>query len=110
MAPGGGICKEMIESHVVFGNNNYGMASTNVELRCSPCRKATTGLGTSNNDVHELLDCPVCLNLMYPPIYQVCSHLHIESRKKSKKKKCIRHYNLYRPFLVPLFLKVGLET
>ncbi|CAN6999481.1 unnamed protein product [Brassica oleracea var. botrytis] len=24
------------------------------------------------NGVHELLECPVCTNLMYPPINQVC--------------------------------------
>lgn len=74
MAPGGGICKEVIESSIAFAD--YDMATSNVELRGSPCRKATTGCGgnlgtTSNNDVHELLECPVCLNLMYPPIYQV---------------------------------------
>ncbi|KAH9740821.1 E3 ubiquitin-protein ligase SINAT2 [Citrus sinensis] len=78
MAPGGGICKEVIESSIEF--SDYEMATSSVELRGSPCRKATTGFSgnlgtTSNNDVHELLECPVCLNLMYPPIYQ-CPNGH----------------------------------
>lgn len=76
MAPGGGILKEVIESRIPFAD--YDMATSNAELRGSPCRKATTGFGgnlgtNSNNDVHELLECPVCMTLMYPPIYQVSS-------------------------------------
>ena len=27
-----------------------------------------------SSSVHELLECPVCLNAMYPPIHQVCSY------------------------------------
>lgn len=27
---------------------------------------------TVASSVHELLECPVCLNAMYPPIHQVC--------------------------------------
>lgn len=27
--------------------------------------------------VHELLECPVCTNSMYPPIHQVCSFLNL---------------------------------
>lgn len=81
MAPGGGYCKEVIESHIAYAD--YDMATSSVEL--SPCRKATTSFGgnlgmTSNNDVHELLECPVCMNLMYPPIYQVCSFAYQNSR------------------------------
>lgn len=38
--------------------------------------KPTHGLGGkhglySTNGVHELLECPVCTSLMYPPIHQV---------------------------------------
>ncbi|KAK6233466.1 hypothetical protein QUC31_005872 [Theobroma cacao] len=78
MAPGGGICKDVIESRVAFAD--YDMATSSMELRGSPLRKAATGLGgnlgaTSTNDVHELLECPVCVNLMYPPIYQ-CPNGH----------------------------------
>ncbi|MBA0667044.1 hypothetical protein Golax_000122 [Gossypium laxum] len=78
MAPGGGICKDVIESRITFAE--YDMATSSAELRGSPLRKAATSLGgnlgaTSTNDVHELLECPVCLNLMYPPIYQ-CPNGH----------------------------------
>lgn len=76
MAPGGGSCKEVIESRVTFAD--YDMATSSADLRGSPLRKTATALGgnlgsTSMNDVHELLECPVCVNLMYPPIYQVDS-------------------------------------
>lgn len=27
-----------------------------------------------SSSVRELLECPVCLNAMYPPIHQVCYH------------------------------------
>ncbi|MBA0600241.1 hypothetical protein Gorai_006436 [Gossypium raimondii] len=76
MAPGGGSCKEVIESRVTF--SDYDMATSSADLRGSPLRKTATALSgnlgsTSMNDVHELLECPVCVNLMYPPIYQVDS-------------------------------------
>lgn len=29
-----------------------------------------------STSVHELLECPVCTNSMYPPIHQVCSFLN----------------------------------
>lgn len=74
MSPGGGFCNEMIESHVTFGD--YDAATSNLELRSSPYKKTASSLVenpgmASNNDVHELLECPVCMNLMYPPIHQV---------------------------------------
>lgn len=55
------------------------LATSSAELGSSTYRKADPGLGgnpgrPSNNDVQDLLECPVCMNLMYPPIYQVCSH------------------------------------
>lgn len=28
-----------------------------------------------SSSVRDLLECPVCLNAMYPPIHQVCCHL-----------------------------------
>ncbi|XP_044504753.1 E3 ubiquitin-protein ligase SINAT2-like isoform X2 [Mangifera indica] len=76
-----------LNSHLV-----YDMATSSVELRGSSCRKATTSFGgnlapTANNEVHELLECPVCMNLMYPPIYQcpnghtVCSNCKVRVRK-----------------------------
>ncbi|KAF5725505.1 E3 ubiquitin-protein ligase SINAT2 -like protein [Tripterygium wilfordii] len=79
MAPGGIIWKEVIESPILF--SDYGMSMTlNAEQRGSPLSKTSNqsigNLGmSSNNDVHELLECPVCVNLMYPPIFQ-CSNGH----------------------------------
>lgn len=51
-------------------------ASSELPLRRASYGKIATGLGGSawtplNEDVHDLLECPVCINLMYPPIYQV---------------------------------------
>lgn len=74
MAPGGSFSKEIFESHIV--PSEYDLATSGLELRSSPFRKAGPSLGgnmgiPSTNDVHELLDCPVCMNLMYPPIHQV---------------------------------------
>lgn len=47
-----------------------------IEYRVSPHRKISPYNGvkrgiTSNTAVHELLECPVCMNVMYPPIHQV---------------------------------------
>lgn len=78
MAPGGGICKEVCESRSAFAD--YDVTTANLELRSSPFRKATTGVGgkhgmPSTSGVHELLECPVCMDLMHPPIHQVCCHI-----------------------------------
>lgn len=77
MAPGAGgsTCKEVLESHPTVAD--YDIATGKSDNNCTPT-KTTVGLGGklgvySNNGVHELLECPVCINLMYPPIYQVCS-------------------------------------
>lgn len=74
MYAGGGFCHEVTESCIASADLNP--ASSSAELRSSAYRKAGPGLGGNpgNNDVHELLECPVCMNLMYPPIYQVRSH------------------------------------
>lgn len=102
MAPGGGICKEVIESSIEF--SDYEMATPSVELRGSPCRKATTGFSgnlgtTSNNDVHELLECPICLNLMYPPIYQVFSFCV----SKHKTRRTVEVFLVFKHLLLPFF-------
>ncbi|XP_065861737.1 E3 ubiquitin-protein ligase SINAT2-like [Euphorbia lathyris] len=78
MAPGGILCKEMIESRISFAD--YDTSTSSSELRDSPFRKATSrfsgNVGTSStSDVQNLLECPVCMNLMYPPIYQ-CPNGH----------------------------------
>ena len=69
-------CKEVTESCTTSMDSD--LATSSAELGSSTYRKADPGLGgnperPSNNDVHDLLECPVCMNLMYPPIYQVCS-------------------------------------
>lgn len=71
MAPGGSACKEVIESRPVVTNYDTKAESNSTHTK--------TGIGVagkngiySNNGVHELLECPVCTNLMYPPIHQVC--------------------------------------
>lgn len=91
MVPGAIICKEAIAIESRIGFVDYDMSTSNVELRSSPFRKTATGLGgnlgtNSNNDVQGLLECPVCMNLMYPPIYQVCSS-YIKNQQSDKGKR-----------------------
>jgi len=43
-----------------------------VECVNSPAKTALKPNVTVSSSVHELLECPVCLNAMYPPIHQVC--------------------------------------
>ncbi|KAG6414648.1 hypothetical protein SASPL_122021 [Salvia splendens] len=57
-----------------------------IEYRASPHRKILSFNGpkrgmTSNTAVHELLECPVCTNVMYPPIHQVQSGYKMNARK-----------------------------
>lgn len=76
MAPGGGVCKEVVESHPKYVKYDVAMAKS--EKNNIPTKNAV-GSGEkhrmpSTNGVHELLECPVCTSLMYPPIYQVCTY------------------------------------
>ncbi|THF93938.1 hypothetical protein TEA_017628 [Camellia sinensis var. sinensis] len=79
MAPGGSVYQDVLESRTAFAD--YGIAPTEMEFRNSTFRKsASVGGGkvggmASNSAVHELLECPVCLNLMYPPIHQTKRYL-----------------------------------
>ncbi|KAF4361348.1 hypothetical protein G4B88_005138 [Cannabis sativa] len=88
MSLGGGFCKEMIESHVTYGDCDASSATTsNLELRNSPFKKGVLTLSenigiASNNDVHELLECPVCMNLMYPPIHQELGNIRCLALEK----------------------------
>ncbi|KAK3194616.1 hypothetical protein Dsin_025926 [Dipteronia sinensis] len=50
----------LTKPHNNNSNNNTSVSSANQP-------------GTTS--VHELLECPVCTNSMYPPIHQVCSFL-----------------------------------
>ncbi|KAA8549613.1 hypothetical protein F0562_001369 [Nyssa sinensis] len=78
MTPGGRIYQDVIESLTAVAD--YDLAPTNIEFRSLPPRKSTTAVGgklgmPSSSAVHDLLECPVCLNLMYPPIHQ-CPNGH----------------------------------
>lgn len=73
MAPGGNNYQDIVDPRTAFAD--YGIAPESSEFKGSPFRKSVAvggkhGVG-SNTAVHELLECPVCLNMMYPPIYQV---------------------------------------
>lgn len=76
MSSGGSAYEGTMESH----NVDYDIAPETVEFRRSPHRKFSSlscarHPMTSNTAVHELLECPVCLNVMYPPIHQVSSFI-----------------------------------
>ncbi|KAL1121284.1 hypothetical protein V6Z11_D01G221800 [Gossypium hirsutum] len=84
MAPGGNACKEVIESHSPVAD--YDIASAKSESNNATSTTTTATMKTSvnlvgkhgihsNNGVYELLECPVCTNLMYPPIHQ-CPNGH----------------------------------
>ncbi|KAK8505721.1 hypothetical protein V6N13_061734 [Hibiscus sabdariffa] len=86
MVPGGGgVCKEVVESRFAFAD--YNMATLSADSRGSPLRKTGTG-STWTNDVHELLECPVCVNLMYPPIYQCPNGYTVCSNCKTRVHNC----------------------
>lgn len=84
MAPGGSACEEVVESHVT--KSDYDIAKSKYDTNSnSPLRKSSAGVGGkhgshSKNGVQELLECPVCKNLMYPPIHQV-HYLHFHFSK-----------------------------
>lgn len=74
MAPGASTCKEVLESHHTVSDYDIAMSkseSTSTVTKTSPVLGGKHGL-YSTNGVHELLECPVCTSLMYPPIHQVC--------------------------------------
>ncbi|PWA96389.1 K+ efflux antiporter 3 [Artemisia annua] len=74
MAPGGGVCKDVIESHPT--TLKYDVATTKTDKSVT---RIATGVSRkhgmqSTNGVHELLECPVCSTLMYPLIHQIVKH------------------------------------
>ncbi|KAF7148446.1 hypothetical protein RHSIM_Rhsim03G0004500 [Rhododendron simsii] len=77
MASGGGVCKEVFESHPTF--SNYDIIKPKVEKNSTPLKSVTVVGGKHgmplSNIVHELLVCPVCSSLMYRPIHQ-CPNGH----------------------------------
>ncbi|XP_059627306.1 E3 ubiquitin-protein ligase SINAT2-like [Cornus florida] len=58
---------------------DYGKEHSDAEIRSSTDTNSTTVGGKygmmANTVLHNLLECPVCMNLMYPPIYQ-CQNGH----------------------------------
>ncbi|KAK6232307.1 Seven-in-absentia protein [Theobroma cacao] len=76
MAPGGSACKEVVESHPSVAD--YDIATAKSESNTTTMKSPVSLLGKhgihSNNGVYELLECPVCTNLMYPPIHQGIKH------------------------------------
>lgn len=75
MAPGGNSYKMGSESRMPV---DCGITPENGDFRSSPHRKVgvVTGgkVGTPlKSAVQDLLECPICLNIMYPPIHQVGS-------------------------------------
>lgn len=54
---------DITKNEDMAGTNDY----VNDSIQCSPKSQLSIA-----NSVRELLGCPVCLNAMYPPIYQVC--------------------------------------
>ncbi|KAI3949180.1 hypothetical protein MKW98_026560 [Papaver atlanticum] len=78
MAPGGRICKEVPESHSMF--SDYSIPTSNAENKISSSTKTPIISGgkyviSSSTGVHDLLECPVCMSSMYPPIHQ-CPNGH----------------------------------
>lgn len=75
MAPGGSVFNEVLESHLISSDYETGKAKYEAKSS-STFTKSSAGLNgkngiSSKNSVYDLLECPVCKNLMYPPIHQV---------------------------------------
>ncbi|KAF9664783.1 hypothetical protein SADUNF_Sadunf16G0053900 [Salix dunnii] len=74
MAPGGSTFKEVLEAVA-----DCDIATSKSENNITSIKGTVSLSGKqgaySNNGVHELLECPVCTNLMYPPIHQ-CPNGH----------------------------------
>ncbi|KAM1325818.1 hypothetical protein ACFX13_047722 [Malus domestica] len=73
MSPGGRFFEDVAESRVAFTDSD--VATSTADLKAYPFRKAAPGLfGNSRmppkSNVHDLLECPVCMNLMCPSIHQ----------------------------------------
>lgn len=79
MAPGSSVFKEVLESHLLSSEYETGKAKSEARSNSSTFSKSSVSSNgkngiSSKNGVQDLLGCPVCKNLMYPPIHQVqCS-------------------------------------
>ena len=74
MAPGGNICMDVPESQtsdseLSVDRNEHGDVPVSSKHSSISGVKAIV---SSSSGLHELLECPVCTNSMYPPIHQVC--------------------------------------
>ncbi|KAM3324451.1 hypothetical protein P3S67_005603 [Capsicum chacoense] len=89
MAPGGSKYQDIRNPR--SADSDYGIAPESAEFTNSPISAAITGGkhgAGSNSVVHELLECPVCMDPMHPPIQQ-CPNGHTLCVKcKSKVHVC----------------------
>lgn len=73
MAPAGGTCKEVHEPYPAAAD--YGVVISKQETTSTPAKSSIFSPGQrgicSSAGVDALLECPVCTNFMYSPIYQV---------------------------------------
>lgn len=80
-------CKEVTELRLASIDSQA--ATSRPEFKGVTFRKASTGgFARSRNDVHELLDCTVCMNLMHPPIYQCANGHTLCSSCKARVQNC----------------------
>lgn len=84
MAPDGGVCKQVVESHPKHVKYDVGMGKMDKNNTLIKSAIGEKHRIPSTNGVHELLECPVCKSLMYPPIYQVCSCSRFSLTQKHK--------------------------
>ncbi|KAL8026829.1 hypothetical protein ABFX02_14G055000 [Erythranthe guttata] len=69
-------------------NVDYEIAPESVELRRSSTLNGEKRAIASHTTVHELLECPVCMDVMYPPINQCPNGHTLCSKCQSKLRSC----------------------
>ncbi|KAI3772475.1 hypothetical protein L6452_03661 [Arctium lappa] len=77
MAPGGGVLYDVIESRPKYLKYDVEMEKT-----------VKTNTRASNSGLYELLECPVCATLMYPPILQCPNGHTLCSNCKTRVQSC----------------------
>uniref|UniRef100_A0A1D1XP84 RING-type E3 ubiquitin transferase n=2 Tax=Anthurium amnicola TaxID=1678845 RepID=A0A1D1XP84_9ARAE len=75
MAPGGSLCSEVPEADSAAYEVSTSSNDTEMFQLSNPSIVTGVKTGLSSTSVHELLECPVCTNSMFPPIYQ-CPNGH----------------------------------
>ncbi|XP_027075917.1 E3 ubiquitin-protein ligase SINAT2 [Coffea arabica] len=91
MAPGGSAYENVCESHIAF--SDYSIVPDNPEFISSPYGEVAAVVSgklrmPTDSAVHDLLECPVCMNLMYPPILQCPNGHTLCSNCKCKVRCC----------------------